>query len=29
MMAAYLDGRMDEAFDQLEPFDDETEVRRD
>ncbi len=27
--AAYLEGRMQEAFDQLEPFDNETEVRRD
>lgn len=26
---AYMDGRMDEAFDQLEPFEGETEVRRD
>ena len=28
-VTAYMEGRMDDAFDVLEPFDDETEVRRD
>jgi hypothetical protein len=28
-VTAYMDDRMQDAFDQLEPFDDETEVRRD
>ena len=28
-VTAYMEDRMQDAFDQLEPFDDETEVRRD